>query len=330
MLQDANTIEAVLDYDRIYIIPEGANIKVFDITGRYLFDLGSQGQGPSEYRKAKLLPDTQRQIIWILDPWQHKLMKYKKDGSFLGATQVGKYVSQICFYNSELVGLNLPIKNIGEKTELIFYNLEGKVVRTVPIYNEIEEGMGSNFLNQPLFGQINGKFHFAELPFGKVFLLNGSQEWVPEWEIVLTNNKPKKESPIEPLDNTQISKIVESKNFFFLTGMKNRRFQHFYVEKSTGLAQASRVSMETENDPQDVSGLINDIDGGFPFWPVQKGYKNQYLSIFNAIKLIDLADGKVVYHYGKQTNPVSNEIKELANHLTPDSNPVIMLVTINE
>lgn len=67
--------------------------------------------------------------------------------------------------NSQLVGLNLPIKNISEKTELLYFDDNGRVIKTIQLYPDTDAGVGNYYMNEPLFGQSNGKFHFAEMPF---------------------------------------------------------------------------------------------------------------------------------------------------------------------
>lgn len=326
LLHDINQLEVVLDSDKIYIIPQKENIKVFSTSGKYLFDIGGRGEGPSEYKRARLLIDPIHKAIWILDNSQHKLLKYAMDGTFLSTTQVGKYVCRLgLIESSQLVGLNLPLKNLSEKTELLYFDESGQVSKTVQLYQSNEAGVGNYYMNDPLFEQTNGKFHFAEMPFMKVVEMNDSGSWDTKWNIDSGAKKPKKESSSPSLENTFITKLIETKDYFFIEGLKNRRSQYFLYNKSLGQTKATRVDMETLNVLSDVTGLMNDIDGGLPFWPNSSGNRNRYVSIFNALQLIDLCEGNVTYHHGKQTTPISKELNALVESLRPDSNPIIML-----
>ncbi len=141
---------------------------------------------------------------------------------------------------------------------------------------------------------------------------------------------PKKKTTAPSFSSTFITKLVETKDYFFIEGMNKRYFRFFLYDKNLGKTRATRVGMETENLSSDVYGLMNDIDGGLPFWPIGKKDQNCLISIINPIQLIDLCKGNATYHYGKQTTPISNELKALAENLSIDSNPVIMLVHLKD
>lgn len=66
----------------------------------------------------------------------------------------------------------------------------------------------------------------------------------------------------------------------------------------------------------DMAGLINDIDGGMPFWP-QKLKGNKMYSFVDAGKFIDMSS--------KCNSP---RMKEVASSLTYESNPVLIEVTL--
>ena len=66
----------------------------------------------------------------------------------------------------------------------------------------------------------------------------------------------------------------------------------------------------------DMAGLINDIDGGMPFWP-QKLKGNKMYSFVDAGKFIDMSS---------KCN--SAKMKEIASSLTYESNPVLIEVTL--
>ncbi len=47
-LSDIHQMEVFLHDDRIYIAPVKQDVMVFSSSGKYLFDVGSRGVGPSE------------------------------------------------------------------------------------------------------------------------------------------------------------------------------------------------------------------------------------------------------------------------------------------
>ena len=73
---------AVDDSGRIYV-SEGSpesSIRIFDVNGAHVGNLGSQGAGPGEYRMAgriMLDPDS----IVVFDSWFHSRLVYNADGT---------------------------------------------------------------------------------------------------------------------------------------------------------------------------------------------------------------------------------------------------------
>jgi len=41
-----------------------------------------------------------------------------------------------------------------------------------------------------------------------------------------------------------------------------------------------------------------------------------------------MTNGKIKYYYTEQNNPISDKLKNLTHQLTPEDNPVIMLVKL--
>ena len=65
-----------------------------------------------------------------------------------------------------------------------------------------------------------------------------------------------------------------------------------------------------------MGGMTNDIDGGIPFWPeIIDGGK-----MFQVVKAVDFIRLSKIYN--------SQKMKTVAAKLTPDSNPVVVTVSL--
>lgn len=66
-------------------------------------------------------------------------------------------------------------------------------------------------------------------------------------------------------------------------------------------------------------GFRNDLDGGPAFWPKYISSKDEMVTWFMAEEFLEI--------YGQLPNP-SPELKAVAEKLTPDDNPVLMVVQL--
>lgn len=86
---------------------------------------------------------------------------------------------------------------------------------------------------------------------------------------------------------------------------------HIVYNKVSGAAKSPEAS-----NPLWMGGMTNDIDGGIPFWPeIIDGGK-----MFQVVKAVDFIRLSKIYN--------SQKMKAVAAKLTPDSNPVVVTVSL--
>ena len=86
---------------------------------------------------------------------------------------------------------------------------------------------------------------------------------------------------------------------------------HIVYNKVSGAAKSPEASNHLW-----MGGMTNDIDGGAPFWPeIVDGRK-----MFQVVKAVDFIKLSKIYN--------SQKMKTVADKLTPDSNPVVVVVTL--
>jgi hypothetical protein len=76
------------------------------------------------------------------------------------------------------------------------------------------------------------------------------------------------------------------------------------------------------------SGLVNDIDGGAPFWPTAQPYGNQLVCSINAYELKEYINSDAFKHSTPKYPEKKKALKELADSLGWEDNPVLMVVTL--
>ena len=121
------------------------------------------------------------------------------------------------------------------------------------------------------------------------------------------------------------SKIIKTNNFFIIK---------YAYRKNWGLAVLNSnnkfVTYELNNSVTDI-GIINDIDGGYPFDPQQYMVKNQnefLISWTDAYKLKTYLKSEAFQSSTPKYPEKKKELERLANSLDENDNPVLMLVKL--
>ena len=83
-------------------------------------------------------------------------------------------------------------------------------------------------------------------------------------------------------------------------------------------------------DKVGITGFVNDIDGGVPFWPVAQPYGKQLACTVNAYDLKAYIAGETFKNSKPKYLEKKNALKRFADSLNYDDNPVLMIVTVKE
>jgi hypothetical protein len=331
ILNNASSLRAVKAGNRIFIYSRESNIKVFDDSGKYLFDLGSYGQGPEEYINIQLKADSSTKLVWILDSRQHKILKFDFTGKFLESFRVEDDIVKFSLLDDYKVALlNMPYP--GEKKKAISIlikdfsgnNNDEVFLDSLPEYQGGSQPRASSF-----FSILNNKLHVSISPFRYILELNNSNTWDTIWHIHHGENTAADELYNGPyqtlLDNTHMRYISELPGHILMNGLYKRTNRYFIYDKKTKTTRINHLVAETTNRG-DLVGFINDLDGGLPFWPSGSAGDNTYLKLFNAQRFIDMANGDIQYYYSEQVTPLSGKLFEFCKTLNEEDNPVVMIV----
>ena len=331
VLDNASSLRGVKSGDRIFIYSRESNIRVFNGNGKYLFDLGSYGQGPEEYISIQLKADSSSKLVWILDSRQHKVLKYDYSGNFIESFKIHDDVVKFSLLDdSQIALLKMPYPGQEKKAISVqIASLSGEIVEDIfldslPAYQGGSQPRARSFL-----ANIDGKLHVSVSPFRQILQLNEHNLW----DTILTINHGENTAEDELyngpyqtlLGSTHLSYVSELSGHILINGLYERTNRYFLYDKSNKTTRLNHLVAETTNRG-DMIGFLNDIDGGLPFWPAGSAGENTYMRIYNAQRYIDMANGEIEYYYVEQDTNLSEDLKFLCESLTPDDNPVIMLV----
>lgn len=315
----------------IFVTQHDEPVNVFNLKGKYLFKVGRIGQGPGEYIRSKVAYDSENKLIWILDGNQNKLIKFNDKGIYLNEFKCQQGVFRIAVNKGHLYSLNLK-GGYGEQPDessVQVWNLEGEIIKVIPLPEDRDPGAGAFGAIHTFFDVSKNKIHFNESPYNSSYYLDNKDKWQKSMSIDQGSQavKPEAYKNGSYLNECAILKCKITPNFCFLGGMKKRQVKQFVYDFRSGILKPNHIMAETE-DTRDIWGVFNDYDGGLPFWPNGNAGNNSYAQINDALRYIDLAEGKLKYWGTDKVSPISSELKTFCQNLNPEDNPVIMRVTL--
>jgi len=74
--------------------------------------------------------------------------------------------------------------------------------------------------------------------------------------------------------------------------------------------------------------MVNDIDGGFTFWPDFQPYGNMLIKSIDAYKIKNYVSSEEFKNSKPKYPEKKKELEQLANSLDYEDNPVLMIVRL--
>jgi len=127
--------------DRIYVYDSGfpGHLHCFDLQGKFLFKVGSVGQGPGEY--VSLLDfaiDIENKCLWLGDT-ANKILKYDLDGNFIEQYSTDFSIKNLCVIDAKENLMAIRLGYYKDKNHsLIHYSLKEKKILNHKESNIIE------------------------------------------------------------------------------------------------------------------------------------------------------------------------------------------------
>jgi len=297
-------------------------------TGRFIHEIGREGQGPDEYKGFMLHfnpLDEKNEIIYAYDVTQYKgydlktgrlktivkvpLSKPELTVASLWSLGDGRYITTIPNYTGhEDIGLKVFDKN-GHVSETypntLFYD---------PTHFKRDERPDAGFT---LFYNLKGRLYMSPTFLRDTVYLVANQRLIPHFVISVGNKPFGKSEEKNSINNKKILHLVrETDRFVFFTyGIGHYALELYsgYYDKST---QKTYISSEQKHDEN--YGFFNDIDGFPSFTPL---HINERQEVIGRIIPAD------IYEYVKhnELSSLSPRAKDLIKDMQEDDNPIVII-----
>lgn len=311
------SISNVFVSDSFLFVSDYYRLLLFNKSGKYIRQIGSNGRGPGEYsRVLDFVVDEKSREVYVLSSRQ--VLVFDFNGQFNRDFKLGFPSNQ--FVLNESNELVLHPFNLAQATDEPVYswyilNKNGKDRAKIP--NTLKRVNGGLIIpNSPLY-MYNGTLHFME--FG-IDTLYSYKKHVKKTHAIFhyDNLKISPDPRIDEINKIDgkiyVSNILETKKSLFVeirSVLPYSTKSNCVFDKST-----SKFTILKNN------GFTNDIDGGLTFWPeiiLDDNFMIDFVDAFDLIKLYK--DKKPV-----ENKTQSSQLEDVMKNLTETSNPVIIIL----
>ena len=119
-------VAMVLNGQELYLLESGDNrIRVFNLDGIQLREIGRKGNGPGEFDSPSCLDVNQGQIF-VADTFNNRIQIFSKEGKNLAAFKVPSFPENIVSLNGGLLIVSFPVRNLDGPEKLLHgYKTDG-------------------------------------------------------------------------------------------------------------------------------------------------------------------------------------------------------------
>ena len=354
-------IESFIASDYIISAESKTRCYAFSRNGRFIGEIGRVGQGPGEYQRiVDLTIDEKKQLLYIETPIT--LLEYTYDGVFRRSIRKPKSmneqpISEVAFLNDNLF-IGHCANHIGnEPYNFFLFNDSGRVIKTFNNYIKFERISGSGWS----IGEKSIRpFRVSESIYVKVYandtlyFLNEQNELTPRFVFDLGKYsvQEKRGGPINSLSDFYIPNVLKhmvgTPDYIFFSvstslsaniphpkgriviGQDGREEQGLQIPLGI-YDMANNKTRLLETDPVSrLTGLINDIDGGFSFWPKYYSSANELIDVLQVYAMKEILTEKYFAAHEIKDPQAHQKLKELLKNLEFDDNPVIVIAKLKK
>ena len=352
-------INILENQDSILLLSDLSNCYVYSTRGEMLRRIGAQGRGPAEYlyiSNAKLGLDGSIYIQSSRD-----LLKYSREGIFqerynLFKTDVfsGRSPGNWSFINDSTLFIQIRNDSGSEENMALLADLSGyslKPFKNFCHFTNVRQGSSTLSAVSSIY-EFNGVFSYKELFNDTLYRLNNASELVPKFIFSLGSLEATYLDYYEQTmgrtsinrDWARINDIFETDDVIIIdlqTSLEYlKRPEPFFEEGVSLIYYATQILMVYDKLKRETyfvditrtdekllrTGLFNDMDGGPKFYPRFRMGENRFAMPVQAYDLKRYVGSESFKNATAKLPEKKRALEELANRLSDDDNPVLMVV----
>ncbi|MCG6191002.1 6-bladed beta-propeller [Maribellus maritimus] len=258
--------------DSLVFISDSKQLLIFNSSGKFIANVGGIGRGPGQYVKVlDFSIDILKDRIFVLDRYLQKVICYDYNGNYQYDFRFRTpYPSSIEVINNTglIITYATPLFIDNGNYCFALYSFDGKFIRNS--FNRQNEAAQQAMAEagQHRLNYYCDSLTFWEIHLNTIYRVTNGGDLFPRYTIDYKGyNNVKNRGSLEK-DNLFFAYFIEfEKYLFFIKGIRNNELKHIIYDKKKD--EAINFCLKTEDFRLAYeTAFINDIDGGFPFLPV--------------------------------------------------------------
>ena len=238
---------AYLHNDLLFILHDN-KCSVFDLTGKYLRNIGKLGQGPGEYNSIESI-FFNNEKIYINEFSGNRFFCYTLDGEFINKIQVSTNFENITFIDENVVvGFVYPFPN--NLNRIIFFNKNGDYIDSVSHSEQYDSKKNGFSQSDGRFFSFNGNKYLKEGYNDTVFRVEKKFNLYPEYIINTGKYTVTYKDRIEWEDKYEKGKTInvyyESDDHIILKESRSFKYDYIFIEKQSATIDKVRFYYNDE------------------------------------------------------------------------------------
>ena len=326
-------IDKVMVDDSLIFIFNKKQFFVFNISGKFERIIGKMGKGPGEYlRIMDFTINADDDLIYIFDSDQRKVISYNYFGELGIEFKLNSSPTCIASLNNEFLIFSWVKPDFIGNDNYGFskYTMNGNLISKM--FNRegenAESSMPSTFLTR--LNYYCDSLTYWEINLDTIYRINESGKIIPRYRIDYKRNTQSKDMNKISENVFRYSYFMETdKYLFFLRGVFNNDIKHIIYNKETGEICNIRYN-HGDLKHMLTLGFINDIDGGYPFLPVDALKDGRLYCTFFPYELKSLIAERKNDKIEITDKFKQEKLYSKINNSNITDNPVIMLVSMKQ